>query len=77
MHHVCGVEELSNSGVNVTLCLVLRLGSVRELGVVSEVENHVLAGVRAVVVDVRVPAFPVLLREDLKRPVKYRWMRRI
>jgi hypothetical protein len=70
VHHVCGVEQLSYSGVNVTLCLCLRIGPVRDCGVVRKVENHVLAGIWAVVVDVRVLAFPVLLREDLKRPIK-------
>ena len=70
MNHVCGVEKLRNSRVDILLSLCLGVRAVCELGVVSEVEHHILADIRAIVVDVRVLALPVLLREDLNRTTR-------
>lgn len=65
MYHVRGVEELGNSGVNVLLRLCIGVGVVCELWAVLVVEYLLLASVRAVIVDVRILALPVLLRKDL------------
>ena len=63
--HVRGVEELGHRGVDVLLGLGKGVGLLGLLGVVREVEVLDLTSVRAVVIDVRVGAFPVLLSKDL------------
>jgi hypothetical protein len=63
--HVGGVEELGDGCVDVLLSLLEGIGALSLLGSVLEVEHLLGATIRAVVVDVRVLALPVLLSEDL------------
>jgi hypothetical protein len=62
---VGGIEELGHGGVDVLLGLSEGVDLLGLLGVVLEVEVLALASVRAVVIDVRVSAFPVFLSEYL------------
>jgi hypothetical protein len=67
VHHVGGVEELCDGRVDEFLSLLQGVRFLGFLGLVREVECLSGAGVGAVVVDIRVLAFPVLLSEDLKK----------
>lgn len=64
MHQVRGVEELRNGGINVPLSLIHSVGFLRFLRIIREVKL-LLAGIRTVVINVRVLTLPILLGEDL------------
>lgn len=68
MHHVAGVEELSDGGVDVLLRLVHGVGcALGALGLVLVVKVQVFASIGTVVVEPVVPTFPVFMGEDLNR----------
>jgi hypothetical protein len=65
MDHVAGVEELSDSGVDVLLGLVEGIRVIRDFGFILVVKDHVLASVWAIIVKPISSACPILVCENL------------
>lgn len=64
MHQVRGVEELRNGSVDVLLSLIHSVGFLGFLGIILVVKL-LAAGIRTVVINVRILTLPILLGEDL------------
>ena len=65
MHQVRGVEELRDGGIDVLLSLIHRVGFLGFLRIILIIKLLLAAGIRSVVINVRILTLPILLREDL------------
>lgn len=65
MDQVGGVEKLSHSGIDVLLGFIQSVRTILDFRVVWIVEVQIF-GVRTVVVNPIIPAFPVLMGKDLQ-----------
>ena len=64
MHQVRGVEELRNGGIDVLLSFIHSIGFLSFLRIILVVKL-LAAGIRTVVINVRILTLPILLGKDL------------
>lgn len=67
MDQISSIKELSDSRVDVLLGLIECVRAIGKLGRIRVVESQFLASVRAIVQHPVVPAFPILVCEDLSK----------